>query len=61
MVDEDSDILKLTGAVLSPGKARRSWLWRTAASIAPEVERIARRAAPLKVDDWSIAHLDGGR
>ena len=36
-VDAADDLPAVAGAVLSPGRARRSWLWRTALDVAAEL------------------------
>ena len=46
-VAASDDLARMAGHALAPGKARRSWLWRSAVEIAAEVASLAVMSEPL--------------
>jgi len=54
-VDAAVDLAAVAGAVLSPGRARRSWLWRTALDVAAELASRVH-ADPAEPDPSANGH-----
>ncbi|MGD9702819.1 MAG: hypothetical protein AB7L17_11030 [Ilumatobacteraceae bacterium] len=46
-VAESDDLARMAGHALAPGRARRSWLWRSAVEIAAEIASLAATSEPL--------------